>query len=365
MGIRTFPIFAINKFHAILLLFPSPIRMKNFLIATTSFVLFAVPSFALASFDTPEDLLQAMQEHSVRSVRSEIHAHTKGTYVSVWANSMSKNIEGENSVLSKATVDVSAGVATLRARGEMMMKDNTVYLRINSLKGALENLLADFTANGYKEQWLRFPWMNGVASPLNAITMDLNGINPEQASMMFIMHRTQEKGQSIYTLTLTDDAKMMLAQKIMTLLSESNVPTTDIFPWRNLVRSLEYTLVIRTDAKDHFLASSLRIAFVGQDSGLSITTTESTTKDFTLTLPKHTIQFEDVFSLISSSLTESNIPPKAEATTEATTENVASVETTSTNALCSDSSQTPSALMSLQRGGVCPVLKTTTRARGW
>ncbi len=346
-----------------------------FTLSTASLML--MPTAALAAFDTPGKLITSIQEQSGRSFQMSVHSQQKSTYVSVWANGASEGTTPEAMKLrTNATVDVVQGDMKVRAKGEVLVLDGSLFLKLNALQGNYTSAFGSFAINGYQKQWLTIPF-NGEISPLlsESVTLDLGSIDAGNADAMYTLQHVMSNGINIYTLNLAPDYAPELALKLRSMLGDTEPVSNDFFPWRELAEGIHYELIIRTDSKDRFLSSTLTLNTGTKDANYSATISEKAMAgSMSISRPAKAVNIEEVLGMVlpsnfaddmdTSSVMEENSLAEDGATFDSVETEVSTPTETMSNEVdpaCVDPSLTALSLLSLQRSGVCPVGKISTR----
>lgn len=351
--------------------------MRKLLLSITSSALLLAPIAAHAAFETPAQLMTALQTRSARSFNVTAHGSSDGTYVSVWAKGAS---EGENATTAKvnmsATVDMVKGDFTMRAKGDVLMTDGTAYVKVSSVNGSLANSFGSFSAMLKQKQWLMFPFEESMMG-INEMFMDIGTMSMEDADTMYTMQHTVSKGVNVYTLNLTQDSAIELALQIRNMLGDHRPVSNDFFPWRELAEGVRFEMVVRTDANDTFLSSSITVGLSNKNANFEATVNETALKSgVTVSAPKDAISPDELMMLLSNSASEylqgepvmmeeepAFLPADADMMTEPTPDSSSWMMESEIDAECMDPDLTSLKLLMLQRTGTCPITKAaSTRA---
>lgn len=356
-------------------MFPPFFFMKKLTLSFSSALLMLAPTVALAAFDSPRALLTAVQEQSGRSFSMTVHGASQGTYVTLWANGASEGITPDTTKLrSTATLDVVQGDMKMRAKGEVLVADNMLYAKLNSVNGTLSNTFGSFVLSGYQKQWLSLPFSEGVSPLLSqVVALDIASIDAANADTMYTLQHTMSNGINVYSLNLSLDYAPKLSQSLREMLGDTQPTSSDFFPWRELAEGIHYALVIRTDAQDRFLSSDLTLSTSGTSSTYNATVTEKALNGMvSVSVPKNVINVAELMGMVfpsGESMMMNDLPAvddmMMDTSHQMVDESVPATEPSlhfyGVDSACTDSSLDALTLVSLQRSGVCPVEKISTR----
>ncbi len=348
--------------------------------------LLLVPMQSLAAYSSPADLMAAIQNNAVpRSFSLTVHGMSDGTYVSVWANGSEQGTDPATMQLTtKATVDVVKGKLKIRAKVELIATNGVVYVRLMSLDGSYMNAFASISGMFKQQLWISLPLDEGMLEAFSGGNGLVAGAaDPAQAEHMFHMQSKPGKnGGTVYTLSLTQDYAVTLAQLIREMLNDDSSASDDFFPWRQLAEGMRFENTIVTDAKDVFVSSVFSLSTSSNTSSLSISGKEQRLAGtLNVKAPANTMTMDEAlaaFSDLENDVPDAMMPddimmeptmPSVDVDSmvdDGTTfDSVDEVSAPTYEADCTDPSLTPQQLLTLQRGGFCPTTKKSTRYGGW
>ena len=340
--------------------------MRRLSIALATFLSLS-PLVASAAFMTPAALVAAIQNGAPRSFSLAAHANMPdNTYVSVWANgSMQGTNPMDMQMLTKTTVDLVSGDFKIRAKGELMAVDGTLYVKLTSLDGSMTSDVATLTGNVRQHKWLKasmdMDMIEFAQNPVFSMSGDMT--HADDTFNMTANGRT-------YTLTLKPDAAAKLALMIRELLNDTDSVSDDFFPWRDVAEGMRFEMVVKTDAKDAFSGSSYSISTKGAGSAFTLTATEKPTAALNLKAPADAVTFDELVPLFGRSYLEDSSEMMMEPADVELEEEVidSSYEPDDFDMLdndtfssCNDPSIDGAKLVMMQREGICPIQKASTR----
>lgn len=349
--------------------------------------LLLMPMQSLAAYSSPADLMAAVQENSVpHSFSVTAHAMSDGTYISVWASGTG---QGRNpatmKATTKATVDVVKGKLKIRAKAELLATDGVLYARLVSLDGSYMNAFASVSGMLKQQLWVSMPLDEAMLESLtggNGLNMT-SSMDPSEADHMFHMQsKAGKNGGTVYTLSLTQDFAVTLAQLIREMLNDNSSASDDFFPWRQLAEGMRFESTIVTDAKDAFVSSAFSLSTSSNTSSLTINGTEKRLGGSlavkapanAVTMDQALASFADLENDVPGSMmpeeimmqpTMPSVDVDSMVNEDATFDSVDEATTPTYTADCNDPSLSPQQLFTLQRGGFCPTAKKSTRYGGW
>jgi hypothetical protein len=343
--------------------------MKKLSLSLISAALFLAPSLALAAYQTPGELIRAIQAGSARGFQVMAHGEADQSFVSVWMNGASEgNTTESTNVRTNATIDIVRGGSKMRAKGEMRVTDGSLYLHLDSLSGPLAKPFSSLI----KDEWATLPFTREMATEMtNGFAFDLGSFDPAVADELFTLKQTQNNGVDTYTLTLLPDLAPELGQKIREMLADTQPVSDDIFPWKALADGTKFTLTVKM-AGDRFQGSTLLLTLKTKHASFKATATETAlASGVAVTAPTNVVSFEDIAGAlatwiaapIGSAIDEAmpqwtppakdeNIPAEDFVPPGTTFDSVEPLS-------CSATSETE--MVMLQRVGACPVTRTSTR----
>lgn len=340
-----------------------------------------------ASYTTPGGLLHTIQESGTpRAFTLEAHSHKMGTYFSVWANGTQQgaadsSTDPSSQLWGRATVDVAFGEVKLRVKGEVMIVNTMLYLKVGSVTGNFDSDIATLTINLVQKKWLAFP-LDGMDF------RDVNGTpafspiftDPATAESIYTMTSSSANGVDTYNLKLTQDAAVSLAQQIRNEFNDPEPVSTDFFPWRDLAEGIRFDWKVMMKGSD-FLSSTMDLSMSNKNSTLTVHATEKASGPFRLAIPTDTVTLEDLWGDLDLPLDIMDSPmPMGDETglmwqelpaeepvdvmpvfDETAEPEVGSEWWNFPDPKCADPETPSSELVQMQRLGECPTVKTTTR----
>lgn len=345
--------------------------MRRLSIALSALYLLS-PLAASAAYMTPSALMAAVQGGAPRSFSIAAHADAPDNmYVSVWANGTLQGTDPMTMQLStKTTIDVVSGDFKVRAKGEVMVVNGMLYVKIASIDGSMKSEFATLSANFVQNKWLKTEFDMSVLDIVENPAFSLSEADVMEADRTFNMATKAEKNGTTYTLTLNTDAAAQLALSIREMLQDTSSVSDDFFPWRALAEGMSFEMVVKTDAKDAFLGSTYSMSTKGTMSAFRLTGTEKPAAALNLKAPADAMSIEEIGAMFSG-----EVPSYLEESTpemiELMDEEVMLDEPSSFDSVddgryesdvwCDDPSMDAMKLLSLQRDGTCPTIKTPTR----
>lgn len=249
-----------------------------------------IPAIALAAYSTPSGLFSMMeQETRPRSISGEFHAHGNGTLhsigdVSLWLKGeVSGAIGSKATAWVKATLDVREVSGKLtRTRAEVRLVDETVYARVTE---------GDIAAG--RNEWISLSLRrkDGGATDENAFLktkLEEEGITLTETEIknlrrliwdtVFALRGTLNDGGStkytiglqphfisnVYRVTRTfllrspnisEQRKKDIRESILSLSQMQEITKIE----QSILRSITFTLTVKTDAMDRFIAHDLHV----------------------------------------------------------------------------------------------------------
>jgi hypothetical protein len=361
--------------------------MRN-LFLSLSAVLLLCPVAASAAYDSPAALAAAWKNsHKAMTFSATVHANSGKTYVSVWSSGVSEISNPQTMQLwGKATVDIVHGGLNMRVKGEGMAVDGNAFFKLNSLNGSYKNLLGSFSMSALQNRWLKTA-MDPMMMGANPMEMDMmQGDTDAALNDMFMMDSVSTKSGTTYTLTLSPGFAPVVAQQIRDMLGETEPASTDFLPWRELAEGMHFTLTIKTNAKDEFIASNMELSMAGTNSNFTAVSKGTAAAALHLKAPANAMTLDEAMATFSD--LEDDMPANdtsmndnwsvtSGSEREDTTDSSWSDDMTDSSSFdsvddtvvlptadCTDPSLTDLQLLQLARNGACPVAKTTTR-HGW
>lgn len=303
------------------------------------------------------------------------------TYVSIWANGSMQGINPSDMQLTtKATVDVVSGDMKIRAKGEVMVVDGMIYLKLSSVDGSMSSDVATVSGKLVQHKWVKMPFdatgIDITQNPAFSLT-DADLSNPENTFAM--TSAVTSNGGTTYTLSLKPDAAAQLALAIREMLNDTSSVSDDFFPWRDLAEGMHFEMVVKTDSKDVFAGTTYTMSTRGKQSSFELSGSEKPTAALSLKAPTNAVSISELEMMFSSdvpsylgepmmddeSMDEESMEPTMDE--EPMTWDTGSFDILDDGTLssCDDPSLDPMKKLMMQRDGSCPVNKATTRQGGW
>lgn len=316
--------------------------------------------------------MTAAQTGSPRSFSLMVHADAPDeTYVSVWANGSMQGANPEDlQLMTKVTLDVVSDEFNIRAKGEIMAVQGMLYLKITSVDGSMQSDFATLSAKLVQHKWLK----TGLdTSSLDLVENPVFGLtgNDTEADNTFSMATKADANGTTYTLSLKPDAAAQLALMIRELLNDTDSVSDDFFPWRDLAEGMRFEMIVKTDAKDAFAGSSYSMSTKGTTSAFTLTGTEKPTTALNLKAPAGAVTIDELAQLFGNSYLGSSSDEMMMEPAMLDVEEVMINSSYQPNAFdmldnntlssCDDPSIDGAALVMMQREGVCPITRASTR----
>lgn len=353
--------------------------------------LMAMPVSALAAYSTPSELMTAVRDNSVpRSFSVTAHAMSDGTYVSVWTSGSEQGSDPSTmQVNAKATVDVVHGNLKVRVKAELLAINGTLYARLVSFDGGYQNAFASISGMLKQHQWVSMPLDEALVDGLTGGTaLQVGSADPTDADTMYHMQSAPGKnGGTVYTLSLTQDYAVTLAQLIREMLHDESPSSDDFFPWRQLAEGMRFDNTVVMNGNGGFVSSTFSLSTASDKSSFSVTGSEYRLGSaLALKAPTNVVSIDQAlasFDDLSNDMTpgadmmDEMMPYEPSYDSGSATEPSMSEGTFNSvdegseymmsepSADCSDPSLSAGELLMLQRGGSCPVEKRSTRFGGW
>lgn len=351
--------------------------MRRFTYSVTTIALLLTPFAASAAFVTPGELFSSLQTDAAKSFALEVHASSQGTYVSVWASGTEQG-QSENIRLNmKATVDVVKDGMKMRLKGDILMVDGSMYLKVSSLDGSLLNDVASVTAKVKQLQWVQLPLDELMLDGAMDTTMfSVSSTDPAMADSMFTVSSKAGNGGTLYSVSLQPDFAAELALSIRGLLNDTEAVSDDFFPWRDLAEGIRFEMTVQTNAQNAFVSENYSMSTNSASSYFRVSGREKVlASPLQLTAPAGALTLDEVAAIFGD---WDDVPDlgdwKSETSEDMMWDGMMSgdaiegssfdeidLETSGYIPECNDPMLTPTQLFMLQREGTCPVNKATTR----
>lgn len=359
--------------------------MRRLSIALTISMLLA-PATSLAAYMSPSELFTALQANDAsQNFSLEAHAHTNGAYISVW---LSGNTKGGDvltmDMSAKATVDVVLGGLKIRTKADVIIVGDTLYVRLSSFDGTYENAFASFSTLIKQKLWIRMPVEEAMLSEMTGGTPLSVGYSydPTETNTMFHMQTSAGKnGTTVYSLSLAPEYAPTLAMMIRELLNDQSPASDDFFPWRQLAEGLRYDGTVVLNANGGLVSSNFSLNTTSESSSLSVSGKMTPASSFTVSAPANSVTTDELMLMFNDINTageddvmyedtmdymeEDSMSPAVDLDLNDSTFDEIDESNNRNSTDCTDPELSPLKLLDLQRSGVCPVEKTTTRHGGW
>ncbi len=341
--------------------------MRRFLLLFISAALLLSPALSFAAFSTPSQLIEALQDDArARSFFATAHAGSQGTYVSVWANGKEQGKQAENTSLSmNVTVDVVQGTTKTRMKGQVLVIDEILYFKILSVQSTPKDAATAVLQN----QWISIPLVQSAFSSVSSdLVTGFTSSEPTAVNSIFTLSSYTDKGLRVYKLSLTPDSAVDLAMQLKDLLNDTQSTSSDFFPWRELGKSISFSMTVVLTGKDRFVSSSFSLSMRTKNSSFSARGSEQVLSGpLSLTAPTDAIALSSLpqsarglTQELPLMLQEPSLPQESpESGTELSAPNSVPSDA------CTDPTVSSAKLLELQRSGVCPTKKVPTRYGGW
>lgn len=355
--------------------------MRRFSYSLATLTLLLTPFAASAAFITAGELFSSMRTDAAKSFALEIHASSNGAYVSVWASGTEQGQSPESMQLQmKATVDVVQGDMKMRLKGDLLMVDGSLYLKVKSLDGTLTNDVASVSAQMTQLQWVELPLSDlMLGGAVDTAMFGMSSADPDMADSMFSVSSKGGKNGTVYSVSLQPDFAAELALNLQALLHDTEAVSDDFFPWRDLAEDVRFEMTVQTDANDAFLSQNFSISTQSTSSYFNVTGSEKVASStLKLTAPADALTLDDIGTMFGGEI--GNLPdfgsmememPDDMMMPEQPMDMPTDIEGSSFDKIdmgdfgyapeCDDPSLTAVQLFMLQREGTCPTNKATTR----
>lgn len=342
--------------------------MRRFLLSLSSAALLLSPALSFAAFSTPSQLFQALQDDArARSFFATAHAGSQRTYVSVWANGKEQGKQAENTSLSmNVTVDVVQGTTKTRMKGQVLVIDEILYFKILSVQSTPK----DAAPAVLQKQWISIPLVQSAFSSVSSgLAAGFFASEPTPVDSIFTLSSYTDKGLRVYKLSLTPDSAVDLAVQLRSLLNDTQSLSSDFFPWRELGKSLSFSMTVVLTGKDRFVSSSFSLSMKNKSSSFSAKGSEQILSGpLSLTTPSDVMSLSSQPQSASGLLQELPLELQEPSLPQEPPESGADLSAPNpvpSDSACTDPTVSPAKLLELQRSGVCGAKKVSTRYGGW
>lgn len=231
----------------------------RFLPIAVSLTVLLSPLSALAA--TPSELVTSIQNSGVaRNFTMQTHSESAGTYTTVWANGVAQGSGTDSEFWTMATVDMSRGGNTMRAKVEVMIIGGTLYAKLHSMTGDL--------SVGGPQAFMDKKWVSTTADAgaiqqlFFGIPFDVAAIDATHLNEMYSV-RTND---NTHTLTMLPGSAIKLALTLRGLLGDTGPVSDDFLPWRQLGENTNVTVRILTDSRGNFASGSFSLRMKNRQS---------------------------------------------------------------------------------------------------
>ncbi|HRH94020.1 MAG TPA: hypothetical protein PKV72_05830 [Candidatus Peribacteria bacterium] len=265
--------------------------MRRFLSLALAAAMLAGPASALAEFATPADLLGAVEtEGAPQSFSLTMKGHADQTWFTVWASGSAEGNQTEMMKMklkSKMTVDVVHGDMKLRVKGQITMRDGSLYAKLDSVDGKYSDEFMSFSTLFGQKLWLKVPMEEAMMEMQNGM-MGMAASSADERNQMFTMEHAAFKGGHKYTLKMHPEAMGELSQSLREALGARPDGTSDdFFPFEDLADdTADLTVTVDTNSQDKFQDSKFQMDWKAGSSELSMTGTSQRTSAVAVETPK-------------------------------------------------------------------------------
>jgi len=347
--------------------------------------LLLAPLSAAAAYSSPADLMAAVQDEKIpRAFSLTAHSMSDGTYVSIWAHGTQQGKDVASMQMNtKATVDIVRGSMKIRAKAELIVTGGMLYVKLVSLDGAYASPFASVSAAIKQQQWIALPLDEAMLQEITGnAALPIGSSDAGAANTIFHMQsKAGTNGSTVYSLSLTQDYAITLAQMIRELLQDNSSSSDDFFPWRQLAEGMRFESTVITDAKDMFVSSSFSLSTSSTHSSLSLKGSETRLNtSLAIKAPANAVSINQAFAsfadltgdlphsglmlptLDNLNATSGYEPMMMQPTlSDGNFNSIDDVTPPEQSISCNNSSLAPAEFLMLQRSGVCPVQKKSIR----
>lgn len=251
----------------------------RYLPIAVSLTLLLSPVTALAAASSPSELISSIQSSGVsRNFTVTTHSESNGTYTTVWANGVAQGSGMNSEFWTMATIDMARQGRSMRAKVEVMIVGDTLYAKLHSLSGDLGDGFVGGPEAFMANKWVSTTADAGAVQQLFfGIPFDVSAIDASQADTMFSMRASNDT----YTLTLMPGSAVKLAMTLRALMNDSGPVSDDFLPWRQLGENTHLTVRVLTDSRGGFASGSFDLRMKNRQS--LFTANGTTTKRGTAT----------------------------------------------------------------------------------
>ncbi len=248
--------------------------MRRFLSLALAAAMLAGPASALAEFTTPAELLGAIETQArPQSFSATIKGHKDTTWFTVWVNGSSEGVQSDlmhAKLKTKMTVDIVQGDMKVRLKGQIVMKDGSVYAKLDSIDGAYNDEFMSFSALFGQKLWLKIP-MDEAMMEMQAAMLGMDSsMTADQRNDMFTLEHTLFKAGHKYTLKMQPEFMDQFTQTLRDELGAQSIDSDDFFPFRELANdNADFVVTVDTNVQDKFLDSKFTFSWKAGDTEIS------------------------------------------------------------------------------------------------
>lgn len=248
--------------------------MRRFLSLALAAAMLAGPASALAEFTTPAELLSAVQTQArPQSFSVTIKGHKDTTWFTVWANGSSEGSQTDlmhAKLKTKMTMDIVQGDMKVRVKGQITMKEGSLFAKLDSVDGGYSDEFMSFSALFGQKLWLKIPMEDSLMEMQSAMMGLDPAMNADQQNQMFTLEHTKFKSGHKYTLKMLPEFMEQITQTLRDELGAQSIDSDDFFPFRELANdNADFSMTVDTNTQDQFLSSKFNFEWKAGDTAIS------------------------------------------------------------------------------------------------
>ncbi len=234
----------------------------RFLPIAVSLTVLLSPLSAVAA--TPSELVTSIQNSgAARNFTMQTHSESAGTYTTVWANGVAQGSGTDSEFWTMATVDMTRGGTSMRAKVEVMIIGGTLYAKLHSMTGDLGNGFVGGPQAFMDNKWVSTTADAGAIQQLFfGIPFDVAAIDATHLNEMYSVR----SNDNTHTLTMLPGSAIKLALTLRGLLGDTGPVSDDFLPWRQLGENTNATVRILTDSRSNFASGSFSLRMKNRQS---------------------------------------------------------------------------------------------------
>lgn len=281
--------------------------MRRTILLSSIFVSLAVPALAVAAFTTASDVLDALQfKNRPVDLSLEAHATYEDIHAALW---MKGSMEGEDLMSQKMTMRMTADVAypegSARARMQMRVVDQTMYVLVESIEGSSSDELSSLAGSIENQQW--YSLSLSELKEQQQETYGLSDEDSEEFAKMIVnaLFSVQRNADGSYSVRLKRSAAADLARlapEIAANHPELGIPTTitsrDRAELRKLLSKFNVHIKGTFDRSDQPTAMKFYMAYTDRPvSAVFQGSIALRSTPVSVSKPANAINLEDTFEL--------------------------------------------------------------------